>query len=83
MKLGGEPQGANNSLAGAPMMPQHPVPASPPRYLEDAASRPDSIDFLAYARLHNGACPQCGKIKAHDGTPRCPCLSEEGGDADE
>lgn len=34
-------------------------------------------DFLSFARLMNGVCASCGKINAHDGSPRCDCVQQE------
>jgi hypothetical protein len=40
-------------------------------------STPTAADFITYARLMNGSCAKCGKVYAHDGTPRCKCKPEK------
>ena len=34
---------------------------------------PSVADFITYARLMNGVCEKCGKVKTHDKKLRCKC----------
>jgi hypothetical protein len=46
--------------------------------LSDSNPRKRQVaDFLLFAKFMNGTCPKCGRINAHDGTPRCDCEKKQ------